>query len=133
MSFGTKVSKKVIEYEDVQLTLMIWDVLGQKSQKSLHAAYYNGANGAMLVCDHTREETLLHLPQWKKDLEAVTGPVPVIPIVNKADLESKLELKNVLETRATLGREFLFTSAKTGDGVQDAFENLGRMLLEAGK
>lgn len=133
MSFGTKVSKKVIEYEDVQLTLMIWDVLGQRSQKSLHAAYYNGANGAMLVCDQTREETLLHLPQWKEDLEKVTGPVPIIPIVNKSDLESELELKNVLETQAKLGRELLFTSAKTGNGVQDAFENLGRMLLEARK
>jgi small GTP-binding protein len=133
MSFGTKVSKKVIEYEDVQLTLMIWDVLGQKSQKSLHAAYYNGANGALVVCDHTREETLLRLPQWKKELEEVTGPVPVMPIVNKSDLAGTLEPNNVLETQAKMGREFLFTSAKTGNGVQDAFEELGRLLLEAGR
>jgi small GTP-binding protein len=133
MSFGTKVSKKVIEYDDVQLTLMIWDVLGQKSQKTLHAAYYNGANGALLVCDNTREETLLHLPQWKKDLEDVTGPVPIVPIVNKADLESRLQPQNVQETRAQMGRDLLFTSAKTGNGVQDAFESLGRMVMGVGK
>jgi small GTP-binding protein len=133
MSFGTKVSKKVIEYDDVQLTLMIWDVLGQKSQKTLHAAYYNGANGALLVCDNTREETLLHLPQWKKDLEDVTGPVPVVPIVNKSDLESRLKPQSVQEARTLMGRDLLFTSAKTGNGVQDAFESLGRLVMGVGK
>jgi len=130
MSFGTKVSKKVIEYEDVQLTLMIWDVLGQKSQKSLHAAYYNGANGALLVCDNTREETLLHLSMWKQDLEAVTGPVPIMPIVNKADLKSTLSLDHISKVKGSIGHEFLFTSAKTGNGVQAAFESLGRMVME---
>jgi GTPase SAR1 family protein len=112
---------------------MIWDVLGQKSQKTLHAAYYNGANGALLVCDNTREETLLHLPQWKKDLEDVTGPVPIVPIVNKADLESRLQPQNVQEIRTKMGRDLLFTSAKTGNGVQEAFESLGRMVMGAGK
>ncbi|HRU11295.1 MAG TPA: hypothetical protein P5189_01915, partial [Methanomassiliicoccales archaeon] len=28
-TFGAKVSKKVLELQDVTLTLMIWDVLGQ--------------------------------------------------------------------------------------------------------
>jgi small GTP-binding protein len=130
MSIGTKVSKKVIEYENVQLTLMIWDVLGQKSQKALHAAYYNGANGALLVCDNTREETLLNLPTWKADLEKITGPIPFIPIVNKSDLDGKLSVNALTDVRGKLGRDLLFTSAKNGAGVPRAFESLGRMVLE---
>jgi small GTP-binding protein len=133
VSFGTKVSKKVIEYPDAQLTLMIWDVLGQKSQSSLHGAYYNGANGALLVCDNTRPETLLHLIQWKKDLEEVTKAVPIIPIINKSDLEGKLDAKAVQETEQLFGRRFLLTSAKTGEGVQGAFEDLGRTIMGAGR
>jgi len=133
MSFGTKVSKKVIEYEDVQLTLMIWDVLGQKAHGSLHAAYYKGANGALLVCDNTREDSLLHLPQWKTDLETVTGAVPVVPIINKSDLATALDPRNVQEVGAAMGRELLLTSAKTGNGVQEAFESLGRRIMEAGR
>lgn len=129
VSFGTKVSKKVIEYPDVQLTLMIWDILGQKSQASLHGAYYNGANGALLVCDNTRPETLSHLSQWKTDLEAVTGAVPIVPIVNKADLGGRLDGKAISDFETLVGRKFLFTSAKTGEGVQDAFESLGRAII----
>ncbi len=129
VSFGTKVSKKVIDYEGVELTLMIWDILGQKSQKALHGAYYNGANGVLLVCDNSRPETLLRLPEWKQDLENVTGEVPIIPIVNKADLPSALSAGDLSSVREVMGRDFLFTSAKTGTGVQEAFERLGRQIL----
>jgi small GTP-binding protein len=133
VSFGTKVSKKVIEYDDAQLTMMIWDILGQKSQKSLHGAYYNGANGALLVCDNTRPETLQNLTGWKGDLVEVTGNVPMVPIVNKADLPTQLDPVAVAKMQSALGREFLFTSAKTGIGVQEAFQALGRQLLGAPK
>jgi small GTP-binding protein len=129
VSFGTKVSKKVIDYDDVQLTLMIWDVLGQKSQKALHGAYYNGANGVLLVCDNSRPETLLHLTEWKQDLENITGAVPIVPIVNKADLPSALSAADLSSTKEAMGSEFLFTSAKEGTGVQEAFERLGRQIL----
>jgi small GTP-binding protein len=131
MSFGTKVSKKVIDYGDVQLTLMIWDILGQNSQKALHSAYYNGANGVLLVCDNARPETLLRLPEWKQDLENVTGPVPIVPIVNKADLPSSLSAEDLASVREVMGADFLFTSAKTGTGVQEGFERLGRQILGA--
>jgi small GTP-binding protein len=129
VSFGTKVSKKVIEYDDVQLTLMIWDILGQKSQKALHGAYYSGANGVLLVCDNTRPETLLHLQEWRKDLLEVAGTVPVLPIINKADLPSALSDGDLAEIRAIIGSDFLRTSAKMGTGVQEAFERLGRQIL----
>jgi small GTP-binding protein len=129
VSFGTKVSKKVIDYGEVQLTLMIWDILGQKSQKALHGAYYRGANGVLLVCDNTRTETLLHLPEWMQDLEDVAGTVPVVPIINKADLPTQLSIEDLDAVRSSLGRDFLRTSAKMGTGVQDAFERLGRQIL----
>ena len=39
MSFGTKVSKKSMTVEGETMDLMIWDILGQKSQEALHEAY----------------------------------------------------------------------------------------------
>jgi small GTP-binding protein len=132
-SIGTRVSKKVMDYEGTELTLMIWDVLGQKSQKSLHAAYYRGANGVLLVCDNAREETLLHLPSWRKDLEDVTGPIPLVAIVNKADLESALSKDALAQVCSKLGKSPLYTSAKSGEGVQAAFEALGQEIIEVSK
>lgn len=129
VSFGTKVSKKVIDYDEVQLTLMIWDILGQKSQKALHGAYYNGANGVLLVCDNTRPETLLNLPEWKQDLVNVVGTVPIVPIINKSDLPSALSAEDLASVREIMGTDFLRTSAKMGTGVPEAFERLGRQIL----
>jgi len=129
-SFGTKVTKKVLDLGQIELTLMIWDILGQKTHKTLHHAYYKGANGALLVCDLTREETIRNLIGWRDDFLAVVGSVPVLPIANKNDLEGKVSDAILAEIGDRLGQGFVKTSAKTGEGVQEAFIRLGKALME---
>ena len=129
MTFGTKVTKKVMEIGDTDLTIMLWDVLGQKGTKSLQSAYYRGANGAILVCDITREETIRNLSIWKEEFQSVVGKMPVIVVANKCDIEA--DTGTVLkEIGDLLGIEVLFTSAKTGEGVEEAFQALGQIILE---
>jgi small GTP-binding protein len=129
-TFGAKVSKKVLDLEDVNLTLMIWDVLGQKTQKALHSTYYAGANGAFLVCDMTRPETLEHLEHWVADLKDVSGNIPLIVIGNKCDLEMRVDPLDLQRFAAQMGCPALLTSAKTGDNVQEAFQMLGERTME---
>jgi len=128
-SFGTKVSKKVLELGNVSLTLMIWDVLGQKLTPSLHEAYYKGANGAMLVCDLSREETVRSLLRWRDDLFRVVGERPLVLVGNKSDLERTVPNGLLDEISAEFGQEIMLTSAKTGEGVEGAFQELGRRML----
>jgi small GTP-binding protein len=129
MTFGTKVTKKALEMGEVDLTLMIWDVLGQKGTKSLQSAYYRGANGAILVCDITRPESIRNLTAWKEDLQAIVGETPVVLVANKCDLGA--DNQQVLdEIGRALGREFILTSALTGEGVEEAFNALARSILE---
>jgi small GTP-binding protein len=133
ISFGTKVSKKVIDLGDVELTLMIWDILGQKSDDALHAAYYRGANGALLVCDMTRPDTIAHLTKWKEDfLKASPGAI-VVAAANKSDLVGSEQMNSLQECSAALGTEFIHTSAKTGEGVEQLFKTLGRGITERSK
>jgi hypothetical protein len=132
VSFGTKVSKKVLIIDEVELTLMVWDVLGQKSDDSLHAAYYKGANGALLVGDLTRPETLDHLVNWKDALLKVERNAKTVIVGNKADLEMAVTPADLAALSKTLGSPLQRTSAKTGDGVERVFEQLGRKLLESG-
>lgn len=129
-TFGAKVSKKVLDLEDVNLTLMIWDVLGQKTQKALHSTYYAGANGALLVCDMTRPETFEHLKHWAADLLGVSGEIPVIILGNKCDLEMKIDPLELKVFAANLGCPAMLTSAKTGENVQEAFQALGELMME---
>lgn len=128
-TFGAKVSKKVLDLEDVNLTLMIWDVLGQKTQKALHSTYYAGANGAFLVCDMTRPETLEHLHHWVEDLQEVAGNIPIIVIGNKCDLEMKIDRLDLQRFATELGTPMLLTSARTGEGVEEAFQALGQQAM----
>ena len=133
VSFGTKVSKKVLDVGDTELTLMLWDILGQKSDDALHSAYYKGANGALLVCDVTREQTVEHLGKWKDSLLNSAPGARIIMVANKADLGPKVPL-DILESMAgILGGKMVMTSAKTGEGVESAFNALGKAIMEAGK
>ncbi|NYT12255.1 MAG: GTP-binding protein [Methanomassiliicoccales archaeon] len=128
-TFGTKVSKKVLDLGEVELTLMIWDVLGQKVS-TLHEAYYKGAYGALLVCDLTREETVRSLERWRDDLYQVIGEKPLVIVANKSDLERGVTEDILIEVAGSLGQDFTITSAKSGEGVDDAFHELGRKMME---
>lgn len=131
MSFGTKVTKKSLKVGDVDLDLMIWDILGQKSQEVLHAAYYRGAAGALAVCDFTRPETLGNLKSWLGSFRSVVGNMPVIILGNKSDLEKMFTLAELEAFGASVGCPVMETSAKTGLNVEHAFNEIGKRLMEA--
>ena len=127
-TFGAKVSRKFLDLKDVSLWLVIWDVLGQKTQ--FHSIYYAGANGALLVCDMTRPETLEHLKHWAADLREVCGEIPMIILGIKSDLEMKIDPLELEELAASLGCSAMLTSIKTGQNVQEAFQALGELMME---
>jgi small GTP-binding protein len=137
MTFGTKVTKKDAHLTsrgaEFDLTMMIWDILGQRVHDSLHATYYQGAAGALIVCDVTRRQTLEGLDEWTKVFRNVCPDAPILFLGNKADLKeqtqfSEQELKAVADNYSTIQ---FFTSAKTGDHVEEAFMRLGGMIIES--
>ena len=92
-TIGTKVTKKEIllpgaspDGRDMQMTLLIWDILGQREHSKLHAIFYQGAEGAMVVCDITRMDTVRNLKVWVDNFRQVVGDMPIIFLVNKTDL-----------------------------------------------
>ncbi len=133
MSFGTKVSKKSMRIGDADVDLMIWDILGQKNYETLHKAYYKGAAGALAVCDYTRPETMSSLTGWLESFNSVAEEAPVLILANKSDLEKQMKPGEVKAFGRSLGCETLDTSAKTGQNVEEAFEALGKRLLEAAR
>jgi len=129
MSFGTKVVKKEIKVDDVELDMMIWDILGQRTQDALHAAYYRGATGALAVCDFTRPDTMKNLKSWLGNFRSVVGNMPVIILGNKSDLEKRFTLSQLEEYSKSVGCDVIETSAKTGLNVEHAFIELGKKLV----
>jgi small GTP-binding protein len=137
-TIGTKVTKKTIEVDrvvstgnmHVKITLLIWDILGQREYARLHPVYYQGAEGALIVCDGTREETIRNLPTWTTSFLKVVGQVPIIYLVNKQDLIDKatFRLEDIENISQTYKSPYYFTSARTGDSVGDAFNEISKLL-----
>lgn len=138
LTIGTKTSKKRLiikkpEYQrDINITLIIWDIMGQISfRKLLHPTYLKGARGAILVCDLTRKETLEHLDDWIDSLYVEGKTVPSVLVGNKSDLVDnhafgKAELESVA---SVYDSPFYLTSAKTGEFVEEAFRTLTKRII----
>ncbi len=135
-TIGTKVTKKEVTVKkdkgrDINLSMLIWDIMGQKGfRELLRESYFYGAEGAICVCDVTSRESLEELKYWIKSMESITGHIPMIFIGNKCDLTDKATVtKQDLEKVATsYGSPAMVTSAKTGEGVENAFMRLASML-----
>ncbi|MFP4000753.1 MAG: Rab family GTPase [Thermoplasmata archaeon] len=89
MTIGVNVKKK--EIESLDLTMMIWDIYGQRLNKDLHSTNYSGADGAMLVYDQTRYETFESLDEWIDEVFSVIGDIPLVILGNKNDLIKDFE------------------------------------------
>jgi small GTP-binding protein len=139
-TIGTKITKREVELrhpsknEDFKVTMLIWDIMGQKGfRQLLQEAYFYGAQGIIAVCDITHKQTLQELKGWIDSAFSVTGKVPVIFLGNKIDLSEKAEFNlDQLNSFATgYEKSMAFTSsAKTGENVDKAFEALGIEILK---
>jgi small GTP-binding protein len=133
-TLGTKVSKKklIIKKMDQEfdLTLSIWDVLGQEDFEKIQTMAFQGSKGALLVCDITRKDTLANLSNWHHRLKEVAGDIPIIILANKSDLQDQYTFNehDIEEFSSGLNASYFLTSAKDGDNVIKTFYKLGDMI-----
>ena len=134
---GTKVTKKTVPVvwrgAPARMDLMVWDIMGEKGFRALlKEAYFEGCQGVLAVCDVTRKDTLYDLNNWIQLTKKQVGNVPMVFLGNKADLRDRAEVTP--EELARLGgihsSPFYMTSAKTGDGVEDAFRAVASAIAE---
>lgn len=137
-TLGAVVSKKTIELDDVvgqdlHMDMTILDIMGMQTFMQLFlGAYFQGASGVLAVADLTRRRTLAELESWIRSVESVVGEIPVFLVVNKADLTERADYgtKEIQALANAHGADFIVTSAKTGDHVDDAFHRLARLAAE---
>lgn len=128
-SIGADFTLKIVEFQKVQAILTIWDIGGQREFDGIRSFYYFGANAGILVFDASRPETFQSLlnrwaPQFKEAIGGVV--VPSVILCNKVDLVKDKAKMNAQckEISTKLGFPVFQTSAKTGDNVHAAFEQI---------
>lgn len=137
-TIGTKVSKKDVVVENppqkTNVTLMIWDIMGQKGFRPVlaHSFYYR-ARGALAVCDLTRKATLDDLDGWIESMFEMTNHVPLLILGNKADLKDDRQVseQELAAFASKYKAPYLMTSAKTGQAVGGSFGQISKLVLES--
>jgi small GTP-binding protein len=143
-TIGSKVSKKEVEIpageSRARVVMLIWDIIGQREYELTQALTMRNIDGAILVSDLTRPDTLESLRgYWIPKIRAVRGSIPLIFLANKSDSgEMRYGLAELgalacspetgMADSAVLCR---LTSAKTGQGVEESFVGLASALLWA--
>lgn len=126
---GVKIDKKVITAGHQEVSLVLWDLYGEDQFQRVQAFYLRGSSGYLLVADGTRPETLEVARSIQLRAQEVLGPVPFILMLNKRDLPWAVSEAQLNDLR-TSGWDIRYTSAKTGEGVEESFESLAKGMLE---
>lgn len=128
-TIGVKIDKKSLNINDTDVDLIIWDLEGKADYKDITNNYFRGASGALFVVDGTRIDTLRSAIELKDKVIETTGEIPFIFVLNKADLEDEWEIDGRALDEINAKYSFVKTSAKTGFGVEKAFQTITEMML----
>ena len=134
-TIGAQLTKYKTEIDGYRIELIFWDIAGQDSFHFLRPSFYRGSNAGIIV--YSLEENDLgkrsfeHILSWYKDVKQFCGEIPVVLFANKVDLINersldKTKIQNLVKEHNFLG--YYITSAKTGQGLDEAFNALSKEI-----
>merc|ERR1712176_1244606 len=109
------------------------DTAGQERFRTLTSSYYRGAQGVILVYDCTLRSTFENVKFWQDEVRKYSTNTDAILML----VANKIDLPDQQVTRQE-GEEFAFansmmfieTSAKTRQGIKQAFEEVVFKILD---
>ncbi len=136
LTIGVDFLTKMVEYEPSKsIKLHIWDIGGQERFKFLHRSFYEGASGALLVFDLSRQKTFSGMKTWLSEMRSIMkNGIPKVIIGNKSDLIP--EIGHIIDRDALeqYAKDedciYIETSAKTGENVEKAFLELTQLIVK---
>ncbi len=125
---GVSISTKKIQMDDLDLSLVIWDIAGFE-QENHYTHYLRGVQGIIWVVDGTEPESLEILDTISESLPDITQ-IPSLCFINKHDLVNQWligekEMEKINKTFSLV----LNSSAKTGENVEKGFYELAKKLI----
>ena len=122
---GVKIDKKVVSLPDATVNVILWDMAGEDDVATVRMSYLRGMAGYIVVADGTRPATLDVALSLHERVQAELGAVPFTLLVNKHDLLDHWAIADPeLESLRQKGWSVRLTSARSGEGVEDAFSEI---------
>ncbi|MFN0109360.1 MAG: Rab family GTPase [Blastocatellia bacterium] len=128
---GVKVDKKAISLGDREINLIVWDLAGEDEFQKVRMDYLRGAAGYLLVADGTRLNTLETARTLRQRVADHLGEIPFVFLLNKSDLIAEWEIDDqAIADCQSAGWSVVKASAKTAEGVEEAFTMLAQKICE---
>lgn len=127
-TIGIDNSFKELIIDGSPVHLQLWDTAGQERFRSIVTAYYRESDGFVFVYDVTVE----YMVQRIEEMTDCIDPRFTVVVGNKIDSIGKDKLEEEKMRLSLVAKKYnfksYFSSAKTGENVNELFEELGRNL-----
>ena len=132
-TIGIDFKTKTVNINNQEIKLKIWDTAGQERFRNITTQYYKGADGIILVYDVTDEASFEKIKDWMDQILSNTQQeeIGLVLLGNKCDMEPR----NITEEQGKKMAEdlkisYFETSALTGQGIKEAFDQLTRDIMK---
>ncbi|GAB3709823.1 Rab family GTPase [Flavobacterium koreense] len=128
VTIGVHILKKEIKIEELNLTLVIWDIEGKDDIQKVRSSYLLGTSGFIYVIDPTRSQTFERFNEEIDFLKTTYPTSKIVSVANKSDLIDIEEFKKLLE-QENISIDY-FASAKEGIEVENLFQTIGLKMVK---
>lgn len=125
-TIGVEFASKLINYNNINFKLQIWDTAGQEQFRSICRSYYRNAVGVILCFDVSSKKSFLHIKRWFDEVnkEAI-DQIIIILVGNKIDkINHEVTREEALEFASKYKISYIETSAKIGKNINMCFTKL---------
>ncbi|XP_069751268.1 ras-related protein Rab-39B-like [Narcine bancroftii] len=133
---GVDFYARLLEVQpNCRIKLQLWDTAGQERFRSITRSYYRNSVGGLLIFDVTNRKSFENIREWLKEVDSHVYPNKTIFVLvgHKSDLTHvrKVSREEAEQMAATLGLNYLETSAKNNTNVDKAFMKLTECIYES--
>ena len=127
VTIGVHILKKEIKIDELNLTLVIWDIEGKDDITKVRSSYLLGTSGFIYVIDPTRPQTFERFNDEKAFIKENFPTAQLVSVANKIDLIDLEEFKiSLAEKQIDID---YFASAKSGSEVDTVFQTIGMKMI----
>ena len=130
-TIGIDYKLKTVEVNGEPVRLQIWDTAGQERFRTLTASYFKGAHGILMVYDVSDRKSFGSVNTWMNMIQqqTETEQVAIILVGNKCDIDHDVTPEEGKRLAEKYDIPFHLTSAKTNQGVDEAFLSIAQRVL----
>ena len=130
-TIGAQFSFHDKKVDDNEVRSIFYDIAGQDAFIFMRKMFFKDSKAAVIVYSlgdgDKGKESFKNIKAWYTDVLKFCGSIPIAVIANKVDLSYEnvvdiIDIREIINEKEFLG--YYVTSAKTGQGVKDAFNSI---------